>query len=363
MKNQSSIEYSLPAIPDCNNFGVLRLILATIVFIVHAEFLTGEEHFSIFPQTLSSALAVKAFFIVSGFLIFMSYEKSGSTVSYFEKRLRRIYPAYFFVIISCALLGGVLSSLDFWGYVTSGQLYRYIVANLLFLNFIQPDLPGVFTGNRMVVVNGALWTLKIEVMFYCAVPVIVWMFRRLGVMPVIGILYLFSVGYSISLGVMASKHGGLYIEAQRQLPGQLCYFIAGACGYYYFHTLKPRLGIFFSIAIILFLFKPFINMVLWHMLEPFVVATIVMYFVFGLKKWRSNFGGRGDFSYGVYIVHFPVLQLFVSLGWFKVYPWAVLGLSVISIFSIAYFLWHKIEKPFLRKGSHYINPNLKLPIP
>jgi len=62
---------------------------------------------SLFSRYLSSEFAVKAFFAVSGYLIFRSYEASSFSADYFEKRARRIYPAYAAVVLICAF-GGVL---------------------------------------------------------------------------------------------------------------------------------------------------------------------------------------------------------------------------------------------------------------
>lgn len=58
-----------------NNFDVLRFTFAFIVFLVHSYALSGAESFAILNKLFSSAIAVKSFFVVSGFLIFMSYEK------------------------------------------------------------------------------------------------------------------------------------------------------------------------------------------------------------------------------------------------------------------------------------------------
>ena len=45
---------------------------------------------------------------------------------------------------------------------------------------MEPNLPGVFAGNTVTEVNGALWTLKIEVMFYLILPLLVWLLRFAG---------------------------------------------------------------------------------------------------------------------------------------------------------------------------------------
>ena len=66
-----------------NNFDLLRLLLATIVAIVHTGQLSGNIHINTISQHFDSGLAVDSFFIVSGFLIFMSYESSSSVYTYF----------------------------------------------------------------------------------------------------------------------------------------------------------------------------------------------------------------------------------------------------------------------------------------
>lgn len=66
-----------------NNFDLLRFIFAFIVFLVHAYVLSGTQSLSIISKLFSSAIAVKSYFVVSGFLIFTSYEYSGNNNGYF----------------------------------------------------------------------------------------------------------------------------------------------------------------------------------------------------------------------------------------------------------------------------------------
>lgn len=72
----------------------------------------------------------------------------------------------------CALSLWTVSSLGIGEYFSRTWL-KYVGFNLAFLNFVQQSLPGVFEGHKFDAVNGALWTLKIEVMFYAVVPVFV----------------------------------------------------------------------------------------------------------------------------------------------------------------------------------------------
>lgn len=321
-----------------NNFDLLRLLFSAIVCVVHAYELSGFEQLGLVARYLSSDLAVKAFFVVSGFLIFMSFERSSSVASYFQKRLRRIYPAYGTVVVLCATLLVLASSLGAADYFSSAQWWRYVGANLGFMNFLQPALPGVFEANRFAFVNGALWTLKIEVMFYIAVPLIVLLCRKLPRLPVLLALYALSMLYSVLVGRYNP-------ELARQLPGQLSYFVSGAFLYYYLPFFERHVRLFLVVAVLSLAagVAP---------LKPIAIATLVIFFA--LYLYLGNFGKYGDFSYGFYILHFPIIQVFLWADPFPGRPWLFL-LAVVGATGIgAVAMWHLVEKRFLAPSSHYI---------
>lgn len=337
-----------------NNFDLLRFVFAFVVFLVHAHVLSGAQELAVFSRHLSSDIAVKSFFVVSGFLIFMSYENFRSVSDYFGKRIRRIYPAYAFVILASAVLGSIFSSYGLADFL-SLPLVKYIAANLLFLNFLQRDLPGVFLGNSLQAVNGALWTLKIEAMSYLLVPLAAMAFARMGRFPVLVLLYVGSVLYSAAMGALAAQSGSdLHLEVQRQLPGQLCYFVAGAAGYYYFHYLSRYALPLMAAAVAAFILQDWLP---WRVVQPLALGMVVVY-VAGLFPFLGNFGKYGDFSYGVYIVHFPILQLLIAYGNFERAPWLTLVLAMVLVMATAILLWSFVEKPLLRRSSHYVATNL-----
>lgn len=333
-----------------NNLDLLRFCFAFIVFLVHAYQLSGVDTLSIFNKILSSRVAVECFFIVSGFLIFMSYEYSDNVKNYFEKRVRRIYPAYFLVILSCAFFGSLLTTYNYSNYFFNDELFRYILANLVFLNFLQPDLPGVFSNNELSAVNGALWTLKIEVMFYLSVPIFIWLFRRVGLKPTLMGIYLLSYLYSFSMQLLANKYGGIFSELQRQLPGQLMFFIAGGGLYYFLESFKKNSKRLVLIALCFLFIEHYLEL---GILYPASLAVIVIYFgvVF---KFIGNFGRFGDFSYGIYILHFPIIQTLVAYQLFTASPYFAMLFATTSVLITAYVMWHWVEKPVLKKSSHYL---------
>jgi len=336
-----------------NNFDLLRFLFAFIVFLVHAYALSGEYELLFLNQWLSSEIAVQSFFIVSGFLIFMSYENSSTSLRYFEKRARRILPAYISVIVLVVVAGFFLTTLP-WHEYLSIQTFKYLAANLMFMNFLQPELPGLFADNRLQAVNGALWTLKIEVMFYLSVPVLVWSMGRWGRWQVLLLTYVMSLCYVQMLGWWGEREGvEHYRELQRQLPGQLSWFIAGATLYYYLGSFKRWWPGLLIVALLLLFFRSHSDL---SWLEPAALAMVVIYAAC-LLPGLGRFGKFGDFSYGIYIVHFPILQVLIAAGLFAWSP--VLGLFTagILVLTAAILFWHGIEKPFLRRSSHYVEVN------
>ena len=336
---------------NTNNLDLLRFLLAFFVFLAHAHLTSGQSELAILSTLFSSAFAVQAFFVVSGFLIFQSYDRSSSLRSYAGKRARRILPAYVLVVLLSAIGLAAASTLSAGDYYGSRGFLAYLVANLSFLNFLAPTLPGVFTGNAMSAVNGSLWTLKVEVMFYVAVPILVWLCRRFGDRLALAVLYALSCAYALLVIELVRRTGRTGLEELgRQLPGQLTYFVAGSAIYAHFAWFKRHLPWMAVAGVVLFMLS-WLGGPLVILLRPAGVALMALSFAFG--PYLGRFGRYGDFSYGIYIVHFPILQLLVAGGVLQDRPWAFVALATVMVLAAAVLLWHGVEKRFLRRDSHY----------
>jgi peptidoglycan/LPS O-acetylase OafA/YrhL len=344
-----------------NNLDCLRFLLASIVVLFHVNALTNLPAFAVFGKYCSPHFAVRSFFVISGLLIYRSYTRSSSMRSYFEKRVRRIYPAYFTVIVLAALSLYLLSNQPFSQYFGSG-FWKYLGANLLFLNFLAPSLPGVFTHNSISAVDGALWTLKIEVAFYLFIPALHYLCSRFGTKRTIGMIFCLSTIWKYGFAWLASVHnsGGIYAsrsiysKLDVQFPSQLVYFTAGVLLFLYFDKLKYH---FLSIACAtacLFLVDHFFA---GGILDVFWISGLV--FVFGFWHHFGNFSKYGDFSYGVYIVHWPILQVLISLGFASLNPALFLTISLLLVLLASILMWNLVESRFLASSSHYRQVSLQ----
>jgi peptidoglycan/LPS O-acetylase OafA/YrhL len=349
-----------------NNLDFLRLIMASIVALFHLYALTGIAAFSAFGKYLSPQFAVRSFFVISGLLIYRSYTRSSSISSYLEKRVRRIYPAYFTIIVLAAIALCPLSTLPVSQYFGAG-FWKYLGANLLFLNFLAPSLPGVFLSHINQAVNGALWTLKVEVAFYLSVPVIYYLCKRFGTKMIIGSIFCLSCiwkfGFTL-LDILYHSPGIYTLDSSRsfysqmavQFPGQLVYFTAGILLFLYFDTLKFH---FWSISCITACLYFFDHWLTRGALDFLWISGIV--FVFGFWRYIGNFSKYGDFSYGVYIVHFPLFQTLIALGLARQNPaiFFVLSLSLLGLAGL--LMWHLVECRFLKNSSHYRQASSRTP--
>ncbi len=329
-----------------NRFDLIRLALASAVFAYHAIVLSALAPMSGLEQAWGhvAEMSIQGFFIVSGALVAGSLARSASLGDYAGKRLRRLYPAYAAVILVPALI-----SLLIGGPVQ--QVAAYVGANLVFLNFLSPDLPGLFADNRFTEVNGALWTLKIEVMFYLCLPAIGWALRKLGRAGWLVLLALYAAGEAWRHLVPLLADQDLAPVLARQLPGQLAFFASGIGLWQVWDLARNRPLRFGAAGLALALIST-----LHPWLEPLRAAGLagIIAGIAFLPGPALNAARFGDISYGVYITHFPILQAMVMAGVF-----ATLGhvggfaLSVALVVTASFVLWHLVERPALRPSSHY----------
>ena len=153
-----------------NNFGFLRLLFATLVIISHsAELIDGnrsrEPLTNLFGVLSFGELAVDAFFLISGYLVVQSFERSDSTLSYLMKRIRRIYPGFLVAYIACVfvvapLVGNDLTIMSF------GNL-----AHVIFDASTLHEPPRVFGFADLPYpsLNGSMWTIQVKFRCYLLV--------------------------------------------------------------------------------------------------------------------------------------------------------------------------------------------------
>ncbi|MGC3964391.1 MAG: acyltransferase [Rhodocyclaceae bacterium] len=328
-----------------NNFDGLRLIFAAMVVLFHISILSQSPSLAWMSRFISATFAVQAFFFVSGFLVVMSWENSFGLLPYAKKRLFRIAPAYVVVVVGAALLLSLVSDLGFVEYYSSPQFWRYLSFNLVLANFNEPGLPGVFLNNHEMAINGSLWTIKIEVMFYCLVPFIVFLARRFGYKRVLPVIFIGSIFWKGGFSYAAqATESDMFFRLSKQLPGQLSFFMAGSMAYYRTRDgLRPVGPIIAALSLFGYALS---DGLLHESLAPIFVGCMVYFAAVGLPSlWSAK--RIGDVSYGLYLYHFPLVQTLVAIGLFDSNPLGATFLLISVVPIVAYISWWLIEKPSL----------------
>jgi peptidoglycan/LPS O-acetylase OafA/YrhL len=339
-----------------NNIDFLRLALALLVVFSHS-FAVTQGSGSCEPtewlthgQASSGSIAVDAFFILSGFLITASYERSSSFFSFLKKRIARIYPGFIAATVVTALcfvpFGG--------GHVEGRGLLgkaALVLANIVRLKDIKTL--GAFAGNPYPhVVNVSLATVSYEFLCYLGVAVLgltMVLRRRRALAVVFGASIVVSLLYAyFQWGSPHSLPTVLFGYPQwwaRLTP----MYLAGVVFYLYrdcirFHRWGAILSVFaMGVACIIPLG--------YKLLFPLFGTYLVMYLAFWQRVPLHRIMRFGDLSYGTYLYAFPIQQLVVQHLGLRSSPVRLFATATPLVLTAAAMSWFLVERPALRSSK------------
>ncbi|SDR37757.1 Peptidoglycan/LPS O-acetylase OafA/YrhL, contains acyltransferase and SGNH-hydrolase domains [Paraburkholderia fungorum] len=330
-----------------NSFDLIRLIAAIAVLLSHSFPLSAtapSEPVAAFTRYGSGGeLAVDVFFVISGYLIAGSYYRSSGAVEFIVKRLLRLFPALFCVVLlSVFVLGPILTPLSLHQYFTHAKTADYLRTLLLDIRY---ELPGVFATNPIPnVVNGSLWTLPLEAFMYLLVAV-AGITRCLNFRGCVLIALTFAwLHFAVPSTVFTDNGVVLRVMLYSQLMRLgILYFIGAAFAFAPDHWVKNKEVLFVSILAFAFFAQSSIAEVVAIITLPLIsLITAQMH-----SKVSAAISKVGDVSYGVYLYAFPVQQTVAhALG---PHPEAA-TISMISlpiVLVISFASWHLLEKPAL----------------
>lgn len=342
-KQKLITEHTEESLKARNGFDVIRYFFAFSLILVHFCTLTDTPQF----WFITGGTRVKAFFIITGFLVFLSILHSETLKIYFQKRIRRIVPAYVTCILFCLLIGMFFSTSSVGVFLTDGKTWKYLLSNLLFLNFLQPELPGVFQTNPAPAMNGSLWSMKVEVCFYMVLPLIAWMICRFRKGIVVTCLFGLSIIHTIVLDYLYESTGiELYNLLKHQLGGQMVYFLGGIVMLLWFDKLQKNVRWLLPLCLVLYLLRN--NIEFLQYVEPITFALVIVGIAY-YCPWISFLYGKDNISYGLYLYHFPIIQVLIHTGLAQ-YNIYLCFFTVVVLTIVASILsWKYIEKPLLYK--------------
>lgn len=334
-----------------NNLEVIKFVAAMLVIVHHAFVLTLNPNdwgmIITGGQFDLGEMAVSIFFFTSGLFIAKSIEKSKTCKKFATARFSRIWPSLFVIVTLCVLIGVIFSTLSPKEYFSTIDTYKYFL-NAIFV--LHHNLPGVFENNPYAsTVNGALWTLPVEILCYIAcfalyklnllkkkkILIIMalylvcaatcyWLFTMLGMELLIGVLrpvYLFLLG------------NVLYVYRDRVL-------------------LDVRLFAFSLFGMVLCFLISLPLLAIW-IFYPY----IILYLSFMKTQCHQSYSRVGKYSYCIYLCAFPIQQAIIDVQSMNAYV-NMLESSVCAVIA-GVLLYHFVEKP----ATQYINISNKIKHP
>lgn len=343
-----------------NNFDLIRLFAALQVALHHAS-----EHLGVsegaWGTWASIVPGVPIFFFLSGFLISRSYETNDRIFEYARNRILRIYPG----LIGCTVIA--VLSVFAAGYFPKAipnvtNFVVWIVAQVSFAQFYNPSFMREFgTG----VLNGSLWTIAVELQFYLLVPVLYQLLiRRLKSTALMNFLLV-----GLTLLFLSSN---IIIQRLRETEGHTIpfklllvsfvpwfyMFLAGVIAQKNFELFYRWFAGRGVVVCVIYLAGAYAAMLYLgaqggNKIGPVLftgLACTVFSLAYSAPTWAERLLKHNDISYGVYIYHIPVINLFMfyklSSSMFSL--WLALGITVV----MACLSWKYIERPAMKRKIH-----------
>jgi peptidoglycan/LPS O-acetylase OafA/YrhL len=358
--------------PRHNSLNVLRLLFCITVIVSHAVTLGGfGSEWIIGDRTTIAVPALYGFFCLSGFLIAGSATRNR-TGRYLWQRFLRIMPGYWLCIVVTAFVIGALAWIHQTHPASCSIVSCYYAlghdgpSSYVYHNFLlgvnQYNIGSTpFGGPVPIFWNNSVWTLLPEVccyLFLAALATLKLLHRRHVVAALACGVWLVEIVVAWRGAPNVSHAFGPLVLPQYVVFGVITLgpaFLAGTVLYLYRDKLADSgwLALGFVAVFVAGSFLPFFGngetRFLHYLPGPTsVMAPLLAYPLIWLSihlpPLFQRIGSRNDYSYGVYIYGWPVLQI---LGIWGVQRWgypAYTAVAIAASLALGMFSWHLVEK-------------------
>ena len=342
--NNHTVKHSLSYRPDIDGLRAVAVI-SVILFHIHADLLPG------------GFLGVDIFFVISGYLITGIIqrelaEQRFSLLNFYQRRAKRILPAFLFMLAACtAACVWLLTPDDFIAYLRSLRSSLLFGANLFFA-----QSGGYFDIQSAEKPLLHIWSLSVEEQFYFVFPLLIWLVHKYRpkytVHAVIAMM-----AASLLSGLMEYKAEAYYlpqVRAYELLFGSMAaVFTAG----------KPtnpseRTGLqheiaacIAAVAALACLCLPKETLPGGSYIERIVICGATAWLmacgnskISRVLAWKP-FVAIGLISYPLYLWHWPVLALLRYVYMDNVLPVSVVIVSMAGVVLASWISYRWVENP------------------
>lgn len=358
--------------PRHNSLNFIRLAFCLTVIVSHAITLGGYgSEWILGNRTTIAVPTLYGFFCLSGFLIAASATRN-TVPRYLWQRFLRIMPAYWICLIVTAFIIGAIawihqthtascSVFSCYYFIGHDGPFAYVYHNFL-LGWNQFNIGSTPSGGPVPYFwNNSVWTLLPEVLCYlflAGLASLKLLHRRGVVAGLAGGVWLVEVVLALWGPADIAHRFGPFVLTPVVVFGVLTLapaFLAGSLLYLYRDKVPDSgwLALGFVVVYVAGSWLPFFGNGETRFLHFLPGATSVMapalayplvWVGIHLPSLFQRVGARNDYSYGVYIYGWPVLQLLGMWGvqhWgYPVYTASALALSL----ALAILSWHLVEK-------------------
>lgn len=316
------------------DLDILRGIAACCVLLFHFTYISDPHHLWPF-QVRWGHYGVELFFVISGFVILMTLERSGSVKEFLISRVTRLYPVYWCAVLFTACVLAVLAPAT------------------VPLVAVVGDLTMLQAFMRVASIDPSYWTLTAELIFYAAI--VTWFRFRNSRVPEIE---WYCIGWIVvaaaSRTVLSMRHlemPGIYATPLLLYYGQ--FFIIGICLYRVYCSDFSALTLVTLVAAALMsLFGGGPASERPGPLSYFLVTCGVSLLVFlasrsGLAFLRNSvLLFLGDISYPLYLIHQRVGEELTNAAYrHQCPPWLSIALVLAILIAIAWLIHQYVEVP------------------
>ena len=342
--NNPTVKHPLSYRPDIDGLRAVAVI-SVILFHIHANLLPG------------GFLGVDIFFVISGYLITGIIqrelaEQRFSLLNFYQRRAKRILPAFLFMLAACtAACVWLLTPDDFIAYLRSLRSSLLFGANLFFA-----QSGGYFDIQSAEKPLLHIWSLSVEEQFYFVFPLLIWLVHKYRpkytVHAVIAMM-----AASLLFGLMEYEAEAYYlpqVRAYELLFGSLAaVFTAG----------KPtnpsaRTGLqheiaacIAAVAALACLCLPKETLPGGGYIERIVICGATAWLmacgnskISRVLAWKP-FVAVGLISYPLYLWHWPVLALLRYVYMDNVLPISVVIVSMAGVVLASWISYRWVENP------------------
>lgn len=325
--------------------------------------LDGLRSFAIIPVVLfhggfeivsGGFIGVDIFFVISGYLITSIIlrelnEKKFSLIEFYKRRVRRILPALFTMLLFCVPLSYI--------WLTPHQLDTFFKSLLSVLFFVSNVFfwlsSDYFAPESMELPLIHTWSLAVEEQFYAFFPLVMLFFYRKRGKKIL-FLFLASAFVSVCIAHWASSAhsvAGFYLIVTRAwelLIGSACAFTPTT----FRKGHKESLSLVGLICIVstFFLYNETTLWPSYYALLPTVGTVLIIVFahqdtLVGKLLSIRPLRGIGLISYSVYLWHQPIFVYF-NVNNVDLSNYLLKSLMIVLPFTIGWVSWRCVEMPF-----------------